>query len=398
MNITDVAFLTSAAAADWLAELAAAPPTPATHLALSSRLRQEAGPDRAQALLETALLRQRAAAKFSRAAQMLFTRPALEQATAEPVARHRAARFAGRGFEQMGDLGCGIGGDSLALTALLTVVGVERDPVRLAMARHNTAVYDAGHAFWPVTADLLELPPLAVDAFFFDPARRTATSALGAPSRRLWSLADYEPGFTVAERWRERVPHAAIKVSPAVDYKELPPDSEIEFVSLDGELKEAVLWFGDLRDGFAQRATVLPAAATLAGDETQLPDVPVRAPQAFLYEPDPAVIRAHLVQQVAADLDGAMIDSQIAYITAPDFRPTPFARAFRIHDHFPFQLKRLRSYLRERDVGRVTIKKRGSPLAPDELRRALRLRGAAHRIIFLTQVDGRATVLVGEAL
>ena len=75
---------------------------------------------------------------------------------------------------------------------------------------------------------------------------------------------------------------------------------------------------------------------------------------------------------------------------------TPFARRFAIEDWFPFQLKRLRQYLRERNIGRVTIKKRGSPLDPAVLQRQLRLQGSEERILFLTFVLGEPAVLVGR--
>ncbi len=76
------------------------------------------------------------------------------------------------------------------------------------------------------------------------------------------------------------------------------------------------------------------------------------------------------------------------------YKRQPFARAFTIDDYFPFQLKRLRAYLRQRGIGRVTIKKRGSPLEPEALRQALRLRGDNEATVFLTQVMGRHTVLI----
>jgi hypothetical protein len=75
---------------------------------------------------------------------------------------------------------------------------------------------------------------------------------------------------------------------------------------------------------------------------------------------------------------------------------TPFARYFTVDDWFPFQLKRLRSYLRERNIGRVTIKKRGSPLDTDVLQRQLRLSGAEERIVFLTRVQGEPVVIIGR--
>jgi hypothetical protein len=201
--------------------------------------------------------------------------------------------------------------------------------------------------------------------------------------------------LALIDRWRAHTPLAAVKISPGVDYSELPPDAEVEFVELDGDVREATLWYGALRSPARRRATLLPAGATLT-DLEPAARVPQSAPRAILYEPAGAVIRAHLVEQLATRLEAAQLDSTIAYLTADDYRPTPFATAYAIADAFPFQLKRLRAYLRARHIGVVTIKKRGSPLDPDALRRRLRLGGANECTIFLTQVAGSPTVLIGQ--
>ena len=65
-------------------------------------------------------------------------------------------------------------------------------------------------------------------------------------------------------------------------------------------------------------------------------------------------------------------------------------------DHFPFGLKRLRTYLRERGVGHVTIKKRGTAVEPEALRRQLDLRGSVSATIVLTRLAGTQSVLVVE--
>ncbi len=396
MDADDFRFLLSPAGQAALAELAGEPLTPDTHLALAARLRVSLPPGAANAVLETALLRRRAARKFSRAAEMYFTRDGLEQATAEPLAAHRARRFAAAGATTVADLGCGIGGDALALAAAgARVLAIDREWLHTAMAGANAAVYGVADRLLPVRADLLELPPLPAGAFFFDPARRTGGGPHDAPARRLRSVDAYQPPLSLIDAWRLRVPHGAVKVSPGIDYAELPPDAEVEFVSFEGEVREGVLWFGDLRDGARRRATLLPAGDTLS-DADGPPEASAGPPRAYLYEPDGAVIRAHLVAQLAGRLEATLLDPAIAYLTAGAAQVTPFARCFRIEDAFPFQLKRLRQELRRRDVGQATIKKRGSPLDPDDLRRALRLRGSTHVILFLTQVMGQPTVIIAQ--
>lgn len=396
MGPEELRFLLSAAGQAALAELAAAPLSDDSHMAVAARLREQLGPERARATLDTALLRQRAARKFSRAAEMYFTRDALEQATAEPVAAHRAARFAAAGIRAVADLGCGIGGDALALAgAGAAVLAIDRDPLRLLMARANAAAYDVAGRVAFVQADLADLPPPRVEAFFFDPARRAGGGPRAAPERRLHSVADYQPPLSLIDDWRPSVPRGAVKVSPGIDYAAVPAGLEVEIVSLAGEVKEAVLWFGEL-GGAARRATLLPGGHSLSADDDA--PAPVAAPRPYLYEPDGAVIRAHLVGLLANQLGAALLDPTIAYLTSDTPRPTPFARLFAIDDFFPFQLKRLRATLRARGVGRVTIKKRGSPLEPEALRQALRLRGDGEAVVFLTQVMGRHTVLIGRAL
>jgi len=90
----------------------------------------------------------------------------------------------------------------------------------------------------------------------------------------------------------------------------------------------------------------------------------------------------------------AQLDPDIAYLTSQDYVVTPFARAWSIEAWIPFNLKRLRSYLRERRVGKVVVKKRGSPLEPQELIRKLNLRGDNERVVVLTHMDGRPIVII----
>jgi SAM-dependent methyltransferase len=388
VDIEELQFLLSGEGQILLAETAEPPITPETHLELASRLRNQIGPKRTHAILETTLLRQQATAKFTRATEMYFTRDGLEQASAEIVAKYRLGRYIEAGFDTVADLGCGIGGDSLVLASQMEVYGVDWDPIRLAMAQENVHVYGHGGRFRPLQADLLALSPLPVEAVFADPGRRDEHG------RRIYSVHDYRPPLSFLDGWREAIPHLGVKIGPGVDYEELPPEAEIEFISVRGEVREGVLWYGELRSKADRRATLLPGRETLT-DEAVI-EIPVTQPSAYLYEPDGAVIRAHLVEQLAQQLGARKIDPSIAYLTAEDLIRTPFARPYYLEDVFPFQLKRLRQYLRERNIGQVTIKKRGSPLDPDVLRKRLRLEGAEHRVVFLTQVMGSPMVLIGQ--
>jgi hypothetical protein len=357
----------------------------------------------ARAALETAILRREAAAKFPFAGSMYFTREALEQASSFEVSNYRAKRF--RPYKRLADLGCSIGGDTLALAKAAPTLGIDLDPLRLAMAQANLDALGLGERSSFIQADLTAplplspaplhsrspAPPLTQSlALFFDPARRAA-------GRRIFSVRDYRPPLEIVQGWLPHVPALGVKISPGVNLTELGDyDAEVEFISLGGELKEGVLWFGPLKTA-RRRATVLPGPYTFAdpGSEAQRTQgLPLRDPQAYLYEPDPAILRAGLVAPLGIELEAAQLDPDIAYLTADNKHPTPFARVWAVEDWFPFQLKRLRSTLRERGIGQVVVKKRGSPLQPETLIRDLRLTGDQKRVIFLTHLRGRPIVVI----
>jgi SAM-dependent methyltransferase len=378
-----------------LTRLASADLSEANTLRLLSELRRVVPPEMAGAALTLARLRVRAEAKFSRADAMFFSPDALEQASGEIVGAWRARRFAERGYSRIVDLGCGIGGDTLALAGIrgMGVVSLDRDPLRLDMARANLAAY--GRNAHLVQADLLDPLPLAVrriPAAFFDPARRE-------DGRRVFSVRGYTPPLDMIAGWRFRA--LAAKLSPGVDLDELrrytAAGAGVEFVSLGGELKEAVLWCADL--GFAGRwASRLEPEGTA---ETLIPagvlSPPLSEPRAYLYEPDPAVIRAGLLGDLAVRLGIPLfrLDETIAYLTGDSYVTSPWSRAWPVWDWMPFHLKRLRAMLAAYGVGQVTVKKRGSPLAPGDLIPKLKLKGAGKpAVVVLTQIAGRHSAIL----
>jgi THUMP domain-like len=183
----------------------------------------------------------------------------------------------------------------------------------------------------------------------------------------------------------------------------VPAGAEAQWVSVAGEVVEAGLWFGMLaRDGVRRAALVLPpdpAAAPAEVTDVDLPETEVGDGVAsYLYEPDGAVIRAGLIGHVAAVTGGRLLDATIAYVSADRLVRTPLAHGYSVEDVFPFQLKTLRTWLRDRGIGRLTIKKRGTAVEPDQLRRQLRLSGEAEATIVLTRVAGRQSVLAVRPL
>jgi len=371
------------------AELAGGDP-----LAAAAALRSAGVPaGLAAAALTQAELRRRAVAKFGPAAAgMFFTRAGLEQATRAAVADRRAARLRAAGVHTLADLGCGLGADALAAArAGIRVYGVEADPVTAAMAAANAEAAGVADRFTVVHDDATRFDVGGVDAVFCDPARRRAGTG-----RRVFDPANYSPPWEFVLGLAGRVPRTVLKVAPGIDHAVIPPGAEAEWVSVGGDLVEATLWCGPLA-ATPRRATLLSTGShQLTG--TGGVEAPVGPVRRYLYDPDGAVVRAHLVAEFAAGIGGTLADPSIAYVYADAAPATPFARCREIVDVLPFSLKRLRSLLRDRHIGRVEILKRGSALDPERLRRDLRLTGTEPASIVLTRVAGAPTVLLCRPL
>lgn len=375
-------------------------------LGLLTRLRKRFSQAEAAVLLDQAYLRRKATRKFPQADRLLFIDEALEQATGRAVATYRAQFLLDTGVETVADLGCGIGADTIAMAeAGLHVLAVELDPVRARLAAANAAALGFAGRVRVLCADWTGLAfsgDTAVSAAFVDPARRVGDRQGGRA--RTWHLDDMVPPLSAIAALREGVPDVMVKAAPGIALDEVPPEAEVAFIAEGIRLKEAQLRFGGLRRGQSRSAVVLPGpqellpGATGRLSPTDGSTVDVREPQAVLYEPNPAVLRAGLVRTLAARLGAGQLDPTIAYLTAETSVTTPFARAWHIVRHGPFGLKALNRWLRDAGAGRVVVKKRGAPIDPDAFRKRLKTtRGGPEMTVFITRVDGRPwMVLCGE--
>jgi SAM-dependent methyltransferase len=353
--------------------------SPAARLRAAEALRAAVGPDLGPLALEQAVLKERARAKHPEGHRMWWTGESLEQASSYEVATHRAQRFAGA--DRVLDLGCSVGGDLLPLAALAPTVGIDIDETRLLLAQANAHELEASVLL--VRADVTRFEPSGW--VFADPARR-------AGGRRVFDPRAYTPRLDVVLGWLPRLSALGVKVAPGIDYDPLPNDVEVEIVSLRGDVKEAVIWGAAARRGASRMATLLPGGDVLTDEAAPTPTV--APPGRFLLEPDGAVVRAHLVAQVAARVNGWLLDATIAYVAADVVLPMPFGRWYEVLETLPFGLKQLRERLRAHDVGPLVVKKRGTAVEPEELRRRLKLTGSREMTVVLSRAGGRQIAML----
>ncbi|HUL99223.1 MAG TPA: class I SAM-dependent methyltransferase [Mycobacterium sp.] len=371
-TLDDVWYLRSSAGADALSVVATYPLTDASRIADISAVRSRFG-DRAGVLVETVLLRRRAAAKLGDVRDWLFTDEALQQATATPVAAHRASRLAGM---MVHDVTCSIGTELAALRRTADVLGSDIDPVRLAMAHHNVpgAPLVRADALRPVSRGTVVLA---------DPARRGG-------GRRVYAPRDFSPPLdALLDTYRSR--EIVVKCSPGIDFERLEFGGEIEVVSLSGEVREACLWSPGLTDPrVSRRATVLRTDGSIEQiTDTEPDDCPVAAASRWIVDPDGAVVRAGLVRQYAARHGLWQIDPKIAYLSGDTLPPA--TRGFEVLEQIPFGERRLRQVLAEMGCGAVEILVRGVDVDPAVLRPRLRLRGARPLSVVITRIGARSS-------
>jgi hypothetical protein len=353
-------------------------------LGVAERLRRTWPAELVAAASEQVELRRRASEKFDRAADMFFTRSGLEQASAETVARPRAARCADVSGLLL-DLCCGIGGDLLALAADRPVVGIDRDPVHAWLAAHNARMYGVDA---PVAvADVHDVRTDRAAAVFVDPARRDPLTGDG-------SGGDRRGGSSPSLDWCFALPlsRVCVKTAPGIDRGLVPAGWETEFVAVGRDLKEAVLW-SPAWSSAQSRATVLPGGDTLIADPATVA-ADVRDPGGFLLDPSPAVTRAGAVADLAAQLGAWQVDPRIAFLSADHPLRSPFGRSFVVEASLPFAVKPLTAELRRLDIGAVDLRRRGLAGDVEQLRRRLRPTGSRRATVMLTRVRDAPWTLV----
>lgn len=350
------------------------------------------------AVLSQAKLRRRARKKFGDFTDgLLFTEAALEQASRLQAAALHAGRFRGAKISEVADLGCGIGAESLAFASVdLKVKAFEIDEVTAALATFNLGAFDDVEV---THADVTSLDLSQFESLFFDPARRE----LGGKSERAvrkFDPAEFLPNFDwVVEQARTKP--TGIKLGPGHPHEAIPEDAEAQWLSIDGDLVELALWFGEVkRPKVARAATLVDANGRheIVSENRESESAPLAELKQFIYEPDNAIVRSHLIAELAEQIGATLIAPQIAYLSSDEEINSPFVRGFRVLDEMAFDRKKLKAYLREKNIGTLEIKKRGADIVPEELRKEMQLKGENAATLIVTRVGDAHRVLVAEPI
>lgn len=354
-----------------------------SEMSLQKQLRGHYSAELVRAALSLVDQRRRASGKFTRAAEMWFDAKSLEQATAEVVAQHKAQRFHG----DVWDFCCGIGADTVALAlAKSQVTAIDLIPSNALRTQWNAEVHGVGDRVLVRAADIhsiTERPGL----LHIDPDRRPG------PGRRVIRIEECQPGLDTLQQLARDFKGGAIKLSPASNFGGKFDGCEIELISLYGECKEATIWFGELAGNSYYRATALPSGESLAADPLSA-WTNVGELGAYVFDPDPAIVRAGLVDVLAERLGLRRLDDAEEYLTGDTLVTSPFVQAFQVLDSVPNNERDIRNAVRQQSFGQVEIKCRHIPINVEAVRRKLPLEGTEPGVVIFTRQAGRSKAVI----
>jgi hypothetical protein len=293
---------------------------------------------------------------------MLFTEAGLEQATRLDVAALHAERFRSAGFKTIADLGCGIGADSLALSALgLKVSAFEQDSDTAALAAFNLASFPESKV---LCQDAQSVDLKGFDALWLDPARRNLERK--DTKHLVLRPEDFSPdlnwvfGLTKPK---------GVKLGPAFPHELIPQDAQAQWVSHNGDLVEVTLWFGALRGKELRVATMLKGGQRFEFEGNGEGQIEVKDLQNYVFEPDSTLIRSRLLGEFANKNALSGISEGIAYLTSANPVANPWLKTFKVLEVLPLDEKAIRKALAERDIGILEIKKPGSLATKAQVKR-----------------------------
>ncbi|MHA2180132.1 MAG: hypothetical protein ACXAAH_01775 [Promethearchaeota archaeon] len=350
-------------------------------------------------LLEEVHLQVKGREKFPRSAQMTFTREGLAQASSKNVAEYRTWKMRQKlgVIQKSMDVGSGIGGDTIAMALRWKVISVEKDPVIMGMLKHNVTVYNVDENVDFILGDITELIDDKefqkklnnINCIFFDPSRRNK-------GKRTVKIEEYEPPLSLVEKLQDFSPNICVKIAPGVDISHVRHNCDFEVISYKGEVKEVVLWFGEFKvspDKIHILATKLPEKITWIQKEIRY-KVPVSGPKKYLYEPDPAFIKAHLISDIAEKFNLHQLHEKIAYLTSNTYIETPIMKCYLVLTYENLDYDVINRKLTKLNLGKIDFKARGVSINLKTIHNYIRGTGKKKGLVIFTKILNKPHAII----
>ena len=286
----------------------------------------------------------------------------------------------------------------MALASLgIEVKAFEIDEVTAAVATYNLAPFENASV---EIADVEALDLSGFEALYFDPARRELNGPKKSSTQRHFDPANFSTNYNFVLEQAKTKP-TGIKLGPGHDKKQIPAGCEAQWISVDGDLVELGLWFGKLaRESIARSALLISSTGQneITSSEMESPNADLAEIGEYVYEPDNSLIRSGLIADFANPLGLTLISPEIAYLSSNEEISSPWLKGYKVIDNLVFDRKKLKAYVRENNIGILEIKKRGSDVSPEELRKQLAPKGEGAATLIVTRVGDAHRVLVAKPI
>lgn len=321
-----------------------------------------------------------------------------EQASSERSARFKAGLISGK---KMADLTGGLGVDSYFFARKFeSVTYVEQNAELLAAVRHNFGQlgvenvhfeHSTAETFLAGTEELFDL-------IYLDPARRDERKG------KVFQLADCSPDvLKIRDQMLQKAPKILIKTAPLLDLRlaagQLGRVTRIWVVASEGDCREVLYQL--------ERATMpldeIPIEAVALGEPgeqrfvfswaaEQQAELLVSKPLNFLYEPNPAILKAGAFRSFSQQFGLFKLHSNTHLYTSAELVQALPARSFVIERVCKYDRKAVQACV---PGGKANITCRNFPENPDQVRKKLGLSDGGDLYLFAaTDAENKKVVMV----
>jgi len=330
----------------------------------------------------------KALSKHSKAKKLHYREEDIRWATPEQVAAYRAERLK---CKVIVDIGCGIGFQSFAFAKTCKkVYAVEIDTEKIKLAEKNAqelGIKNIEFIHGDALSDKVIKQLQEVEIVFCDPER------LPEESKR--SIATIKPSIPeLLKKYSSLTENIAIEFPPQIT--EIPSDCEREYLSVDGALNRLTLYFGALQK-CARSAVIIPGKQKLcSAEEASLEEKDEL--DLYLYEADPAVVKAGLLAELSQKTKAKLYSSEKAVFFTSDnnVKSLFFKNSFKVIEVCKQEDHEILAALHKHDAGKVILRMSVDPQEYWDVRKKIesKLRGTkTYALIYIAD----AAVIVEKA-
>ncbi len=305
-------------------------------------------------LFEIAKSRIRAREKFGDLADKLFfDEEGLRYATSPDIATYRADRL--KECKTIADVSCGVAIQAIYFSYICDkIICVEKDRNRAKMAELNFASMGRDN-IEVILGDSLNdnvFMKINADCIFSDPARK--------PEETIRKLETLEPSpIEIYSKYKIKTNNIAVEVPPRIERNRIRIDGELEYTSMNFRLNRVALYTGDLAI-YDISAVTLPSKERITNYDESLDLVRNHRTKGYIYEVDPTIIQAGLLNNLAGKVgfDGFLIQrsKRRTLLSSSSLYKSAFLRAYAINGTSPFNIYSMRELLRELGAEKVTLR------------------------------------------